>query len=90
MRAHDGTYFSATDADSEGEEGKYFCWTRDEIAAEIDDEALRELFFRVYGCAPGGNFEHDRSILHLPRPLAEVAAARGTDVAGLLATLAPV
>ncbi len=90
MRAEEGTYFSATDADSEGEEGKYFCWTRDEIAALVEDEDLRELFFRVYGCAPGGNFEHDRSILHLPRPLADVASARDTDVATLLASLAPV
>jgi uncharacterized protein YyaL (SSP411 family) len=50
-----GAYFSALDADSEGVEGKYYVWDKDEIDAVLGEDA--ELFNRYYGVTPGGNWE---------------------------------
>ncbi|MGC9334095.1 MAG: thioredoxin domain-containing protein [Anaerolineae bacterium] len=50
-----GGFYSTQDADSEGEEGKFFVWTPDEIREVLDDEA--DAFMAAYGVTPGGNFE---------------------------------
>lgn len=57
-----GGFYSAQDADSEGEEGKFFVWTPDEIRDVLGDQADR--FIEVYGVTTGGNFE-GKSILEL-------------------------
>jgi uncharacterized protein YyaL (SSP411 family) len=48
MRGAEGGFFSALDADSEGEEGKFYVWSHD----ELDDEAVA-----AFGATPQGNFE---------------------------------
>jgi uncharacterized protein YyaL (SSP411 family) len=53
-------FYSTQDADSEGEEGKFFVWTPDEIRDVLGDEA--DTFVAAYGVTPGGNFE-GRNIL---------------------------
>ncbi|MCB9566882.1 MAG: thioredoxin domain-containing protein [Myxococcales bacterium] len=73
MRGPGGTFYSATDADSEGVEGKYFCWTPREIDQVLGEAAGRR-FAAAHGVSAAGNFEHGMSILHRPRPLADVAA----------------
>ena len=70
MTGPEGGFYSTQDADSEGEEGKFFVWEREEIEAALGDGA--ELFARVYGVTPTGNFE-GRNILHMPVEL-DVAA----------------
>ncbi len=50
-----GGFYSTQDADSEGEEGKFFLWTPDEIGEVLGDKA--ETFMVAYGVTPGGNFE---------------------------------
>jgi uncharacterized protein YyaL (SSP411 family) len=65
MRSEHGTFYSATDADSEGVEGKYFCWTPTQLE-EVLGEALGRTFARAYGVTAEGNFEHGMSVLHLP------------------------
>jgi uncharacterized protein YyaL (SSP411 family) len=55
-----GGFYSTQDADSEGEEGKFFVWTPDEIREVLGDEA--DEFMAAYGVTPGGNFE-GRNIL---------------------------
>ncbi len=82
MRGPSGTFFAATDADSEGEEGRYFVWTAAEVA-EVLGEARARRFGAVFGVTAGGNFERGASILHAPRPLAEVAAELGCEAAAL-------
>ena len=67
-----GGFYSTEDADSEGEEGKYYVWTSEEIAAVLGPDRA-SLFRRVYGVTPNGNWEH-KSILNLPLPIADVAA----------------
>jgi len=56
MRSPDGSFYSSRDADSEGEEGKYYVWTPDEIAALIgpDDFAV---FAPRFGLDADANFE---------------------------------
>jgi uncharacterized protein YyaL (SSP411 family) len=50
-----GGFYSTQDADSEGEEGKFFVWTPDEIRQVLGSEA--DEFVATYGVTPGGNFE---------------------------------
>ena len=59
-----GGFHSAEDADSEGEEGKFYVWTEDEIEALLGQED-GALFSRYYGVSKAGNFE-GRNILHVP------------------------
>jgi uncharacterized protein YyaL (SSP411 family) len=50
-----GGFYSTQDADSEGEEGKFFVWRPDEIRAALSDDA--PLFMEAYGVTERGNFE---------------------------------
>jgi uncharacterized protein YyaL (SSP411 family) len=71
MRGPEGGFYSALDADSEGEEGRFYVWTPDEIRGVLDAAGLGEIADDViahYGVTDGGNFE-GRNILHLPRGL---------------------
>ena len=86
MRAPDGGFCCARDADSEGEEGLFYVWTPEEIDEHLSPEDAR-LFARVYDVGPGGNFE-GKSILHLPHELAAVARAEGMSLEDLEAKLA--
>ena len=74
-----GGFHSTTDADSEGEEGKYFVWSRAEVT-EILGEDDAALFAEFYDISGGGNFE-GHNILNIRVPLAEFADARGDDPA---------
>ncbi|HSN99827.1 MAG TPA: thioredoxin domain-containing protein [Candidatus Nanopelagicales bacterium] len=65
MTSPEGAFYSATDADSEGEEGLFFVWTPAEIRALLGDEADR--FMRYYGVTDRGNFE-GKNILHATHP----------------------
>ncbi|RJP70304.1 MAG: thioredoxin domain-containing protein [Candidatus Abyssobacteria bacterium SURF_17] len=79
MLDKDGGFHSALDADSEGEEGKFYVWRRDEVVAILGPEDA-ELFCRAYNIEEEGNF-HDEStgartganIPHLRKALAEIA-----------------
>ncbi|MBD0403468.1 thioredoxin domain-containing protein [Flammeovirga sp. EKP202] len=55
LRAPNGAYFSSIDADSEGEEGKYYLWSEKEIDNLLQDQSA--VFKSYYGVSKGGNFE---------------------------------
>jgi hypothetical protein len=84
MRGPEGGFYSALDADSEGEEGRYYVWeepeAREALAeAEIPTEAA-ERVLGYWGVSAAGNFE-GRNILHVPlgaraEPPPELADAR--------------
>jgi len=74
LSAPEGGFYSAEDADSEGEEGRFYVWTPEEIETITGASDARPFMLR-YGVTPGGNFEHGTSILHETRTLAETAAA---------------
>jgi uncharacterized protein len=64
LRHPDGGFFSAEDADSEGEEGRFYVWTVDEVVTALDgDRELADEAMAFYGVTPAGNFE-GRSILN--------------------------
>ncbi len=77
MRAEEGGYCASQDADSEGEEGKFYVWTPAEVRAVLGAER-GAAFCAAYGVTPEGNFEHGTTVLwdlaRLPR--AEFAAER--------------
>ncbi len=62
MRGPEGGFYSALDADSEGEEGRFYVWTPEEIREVLGAEADSVIDF--YGVTVRGNFE-GRNILHL-------------------------
>jgi uncharacterized protein YyaL (SSP411 family) len=57
MTSPDGAFYSATDADSEGEEGKFFVWSDKEIKQVLGPGPETARFLRYYGVTAGGNFE---------------------------------
>ncbi len=68
-----GGFFSTQDADSEGEEGRFFLWTREEIEGLLPPDEARAAL-RYWGLLEGPNFE-GRNILHVPHDARDVAAA---------------
>jgi len=76
-----GGFWSAEDADSEGEEGRFYVWSPATITAVLGAEE-GAVFCRVYDVAAGGNFE-GHSILNLPQPVAAVALELGLEPADL-------
>jgi uncharacterized protein YyaL (SSP411 family) len=79
MRHPEGGFFSSQDADSEGEEGKFFVWDRTELV-----DAGGAAVAAYWGATPQGNWE-GRNVLWAPRPLEQVAAEFGLspdDLAG--------
>ena len=93
MTAPEGGFYSAEDADSEGREGKFYLWHRDELYAVLDDD-LADLVVRVYNVEEEGNFEEEatrrrtgENILHRTKPLADYTTNPGPGVATLRAQL---
>ena len=66
----EGGFYSSQDADSEGEEGKFFVWTPEEIRAALGDDELARVALRYWGVDDGPNFE-GKNILWVPREPAE-------------------
>ena len=86
LRAPEGGFYSARDADSEGEEGLFYLWTAEEVDELLDPSAAR-LFRRCHDVTATGNFE-GRNILHLPHDPESVARAEGMAPHELDAVLA--
>lgn len=86
MTDPDGGFYSTEDADSEGEEGKFYVWTPDEIA-DVLDSSTAERFCYVYDISPEGNFE-GKSILNLPKPIEQVAMIKGWNESELRSEMA--
>jgi uncharacterized protein len=63
LTTEQGGFYSSLDADSEGEEGKFYVWDQDEIKAVLAEDA--DWFDDVFGVTLSGNFEHGKSVLHL-------------------------
>ena len=87
MASPGGGFCSALDADSEGEEGKFYVWKPAAIEAVVG-KAEAAFVMGVFGVTPGGNFEHGQSILHLPQSIADLAREQRTDEAEIRLRLA--
>ena len=86
MTSPEGGFYSTQDADSEGEEGKFYVWTPEEIDAVLGPEDGR-LVRAYYGVTRRGNFE-GKSILHVSREPRFVAAELEVSEERLLQALA--
>jgi uncharacterized protein len=89
MRAPEGMFCSALDADSEGEEGKYYVWKIDEIDSILSREEA-PLFIQYYNLTGRGNFEHGTNNPHVPVSAEEFAKKRGQTEEQFLAELEPI
>ncbi|MET0204077.1 MAG: thioredoxin domain-containing protein, partial [Casimicrobiaceae bacterium] len=76
MRAPDGAFYASLDADSEGEEGKFYVFTPDQVRAVLNDAewAMAAPYFGLDGPP---NFEHRHWNLRVVTPLAQVASKLG-------------
>ncbi len=63
MRAPDGGFHAALDADSEGEEGRFYVWTLDELRAVLGDGPEAREVIEHLGATATGNFEGSRNVL---------------------------
>jgi uncharacterized protein len=70
-----GGFFSSEDADSEGEEGKFYVWTRAEFESVLGSEDA-EFACKAYGVTRAGNFEHGTTVLHRNQHLDTAELAR--------------
>ncbi len=85
MLSPEGGFYSTQDADSEGEEGKFFLWTPAEIeAALLPDDA--QLFMLYYDVTPQGNFE-GKNILHVEQDAQTIADKAQVSLENLQASL---
>ena len=71
MTHEQGGFYSSLDADSEGEEGKFYVWTLEEIREVLKDES--DFFEAAYGISPLGNWE-GKTVLHRMLDDASLAA----------------
>lgn len=79
LASSEGGFYSAEDADSEGEEGKFFLWSEQEIQEALSSEDAN-LAMKIYSVEARGNYfdpakngRNGKNILHLSRPLSESA-----------------
>src|SRR3970282_1585596 len=85
MTAPEGGFYSATDADSEGEEGAFYVWSPADIEAVLGKEDARR-FCAYYDITEQGNWE-GKSIPNTPQPLQVVAARLGISPEALQRSL---
>jgi len=81
-----GGFYSTEDADSEGEEGKFYLWTPGEVREVLGEEAAKT-FCYCYDVTDEGNFE-GKNILNLPKTLPQCASMLDRDLEELKAELA--
>ncbi|WP_075602547.1 thioredoxin domain-containing protein [Saccharicrinis aurantiacus] len=77
LKTPEGGFYSAKDADSEGEEGKYYVWTKSEIEALLGDEA--SLFCEVFNISESGNWEQGKNVLFQTQCIQEFADRLNVD-----------
>ena len=72
MTDKSGGFYSSLDADSEGIEGKFYVWTKEEIAAVLQDEFQTKLLADYYEVSNKGNWEHT-NVLHRKKAVGDIA-----------------
>ena len=78
MTSQQGGFFSAEDADSEGEEGAYYLWGAEELKEVLEKEDLR-LLIRLFDIYESGNFETGRNILIARSTFKDAASVLGVS-----------
>ncbi len=89
MTSPEGGFYSALDAETNGDEGAYYFWTRDEVKTALGAGADATAFMQTYGLAGEPNAEREHYVLREPHARAERAGALGLTPEQLEAKLAP-
>lgn len=81
MTSPEGGFFSGEDADSEGEEGKFYLWTENELRQVFTDEEYK-LVKKVFNIKVNGNFTegNGKNIFYLSNPITELPGFPITDI----------
>ena len=85
LTSPEGCFYSAEDADSEGEEGKFYLWTQEDLQEVLPPE-LFEFAKELYGVRPLGNYfvqdkgREGKNILHIAVPIEEMASKHNWTV----------
>jgi uncharacterized protein YyaL (SSP411 family) len=79
MTSPEGAFYSAENADSEGEEGTFYVWRRQEITGLLG-ERKGDLFCRFYGVTEEGNFEGGKNVVHVKVAAEEFAKREGFNL----------
>jgi uncharacterized protein YyaL (SSP411 family) len=79
MRHPEGGFFSSQDADSEGEEGRFFVWSHDDLVRIAGGKKLGRAVASFLGAIPEGNWEEGKNVLWTPNSLGEVAVEAGVS-----------
>ncbi len=82
-------FYASLDAESDGEEGKFYRWSKEAIQSLLTDDEF-QLFAEVYGLNGPPNFEQQFYVPQLTRTLGETARARNEDVSALIEKLRPI
>ncbi len=77
-----GGFYSSLDADSEGEEGKFYVWQYDELYELLSEKEL-DILMDVYDIRRNGNWEHKNNILHRQGDLPTLAKKRRMELSEL-------
>jgi uncharacterized protein YyaL (SSP411 family) len=87
LLAEEGAFYSALDADSEGEEGKFYVWTRAEIQNVLGEEYTT--FANAYGIQAAPNFEGEFYAPQYAKPFPEMARLLNVEPDAMEAALVP-
>ncbi len=87
MTNEEGGFYSSLDADSEGKEGKFYVWSKNEIDSILQDPALSELFCDFYEIRARGNWEKQNIIYHT-KSLSDFAAQQELSTEAIQTQLA--
>jgi len=85
LTSPEGAFYSSLDADSDGEEGKYYVWTKQEVDSLLGNDAA--LFCDYYNITQAGNWEKGKNILHREKTDEQVAKKNGMEVSEMLTSI---
>jgi hypothetical protein len=85
MTSPDGGFYSAEDADSEGEEGKFYLWTEEQMRNALSQKGASDLATRIFSIKRNGNLEtaktqNGKNILHYSKSPEELARERNMPI----------
>jgi uncharacterized protein len=89
MTSPSGAFYATQDADSEGEEGRFFAWTLEELR-HVLGQPLADVAALHFGATLDGNFEHGRNVLEVQIPAPELALRLGEPLEDVQRQLAEV
>lgn len=87
MHDPQGGFYTSQDADSEGQEGKFFLWTKDEVLSLLGKDRGR-IFSDFYGITDKGNFEDGNNVLYIAHPKEKISGLYGISITELEEVLA--